>query len=162
MTSFKSTFLNEQGTPTFEIVVSQEVVGNETKVMVESNNFQSDPVTVRFKLNQTSTVETYLRLLLRTHMEEVFDETLESIHVDHIGGQIRIYEYPNFHYFNKLNYLREKKFEYESKLFNFPNGSSLTSTATPSPTPTGTPAGTTAGTGTGPAPTPPQPDTTYY
>lgn len=173
MSSFKCSFTNDIGTPTFEINVKRELIEsvNEAKLIIESNNFTSDPVKIKFKMTQLTTVVAYLRLLLRTHMEEVFDESLEAINIEHIGGQIRIYEYPNFHYFNKLNYLREKKYEYESMLFNFSNteggggvggtvatGTPTVATGTPAVAPTIIPVLTT------PAPTTQvsQPDTTYY
>ena len=183
MSSFKCSFVNEFDSATFEITVRQEqseddkLVGKShvqkkmepPKLVVESSNFSSDPVKVKFKVTQIQTIIAYLRLLLRTHMEEVFEESLESIQIDHIGGQIRIFEYPNFHYFTKLNYLRDKKHECETFLFHY----SATPIAVPT-TPTAGPLPTGVGVGTGVAPAPiiplpapqtvvpAQPDMSYY
>lgn len=85
----------------------------EPRIIVYSTKMKDDNeviVKMYFKTNDSKSILAYLRLLMRTHMQENFGINMEHIIINHIGGKLYISDLPDLKYLDKVEYYRMKRY----------------------------------------------------
>lgn len=77
--------------------------------MVESLKSENRTVTVKFRAGQTQPIISYLRLLIRKHLEFEFENDIGVFYIKHEGGKMQIGDFPNFKYESRYHTLIHKK-----------------------------------------------------
>ena len=109
MSAFTCYFEDDGGDEIFEINVKRVEENNNVKIMVESPKTSNKKVAIKFASGNIQPIISYLRLLIRKHMEIEFDENLGWICIKHEGGTMRLCDTPQFKYNHKLHILYHKK-----------------------------------------------------